>query len=195
MIFALPVLGLLARAGGRAILGVAGRAVGLATIRRSGIRAGAMQVKVSPTPRFMKHRFKSARKRMSNFQTPYKRSAVFLDQWVQRNFQQEGKPVGGWMPLKGGGRRVPGGGIDPTAKILQDSGRLRASFESFSTRRNAGIGSGLEYAKTHNEGMGPIPQRRILPLKREVRQDIRRIFDQHVDQSLEPIRWGRKGRR
>ena len=88
---------------------------------------------------------------MQQTEEPHAKVAVFLDRWVQTNFRKEGGLVGRWKKLKLGGRRLTGGGFDPTAKILQDTGRLRISFIPFSNRRTAGIGSDIPYAKKHME--------------------------------------------
>jgi phage gpG-like protein len=76
--------------------------------------------------------------------------SVWLDRWVQRNFRSEGGKVGGWLELAEAtiARRTKGRGKG-SAKILQDTGRLRASFSPFHTRRSAGIGSDIKYAKIH----------------------------------------------
>lgn len=117
--------------------------------------------------------------KLKKLQHPHKKIAVFLDQWVQQNFRSEGGKVGGWEPFAVGGRSI-GGVIDSTAKLLQDTGALRISHIPFASKRNAGIGSDLPYAKTHEKGLGHVPQRRTLPKINEVRGDIKQIFNQHV---------------
>jgi len=71
-----------------------------------------------------------------------KQVAIYLDQWVQRNFQGKGGKVGGWAGYKYGGRlsrksKANGQSIDGkrwingTAQMLQDTGALRHSFLPF----------------------------------------------------------------
>lgn len=110
--------------------------------------------------------------------------SVFLDRWVQQNFKTEGGNVGGWAPLAAGGRWVKGQGLDPTAKILQDTGRLRTSFKPFTSMFNAGIGSDLPYSIKHNKGEDGLPVRRMLPKRKEVIGDARKILDSHVERSI-----------
>lgn len=103
------------------------------------------------------------------------------------NFRTEGGKVGKWKKLKAGGRYVSRNGkrkLDVSAKILQDTGRLRKSFLPFHNKKDAGIGSDLPYSKPHEEGEGPLPKRRILPLVKEVRRNVVDIYDKHIRKSI-----------
>ena len=108
---------------------------------------------------------------------PNAQIATYLDGWVQRNFRGEGALVGGWTPFKRGGRYIPGVGLDTSAKLLQDTGALRASFRTFYNSDVVGIGSDIPYAKYHEEGTDVLPQRRMLPQQDDVRADILRIYE------------------
>ena len=113
-----------------------------------------------------------------------RRVSVWLLRWVNENFKSEGGKVGRWKPFKLGGRKIPGGGIDRSAKLLQDTGTLRASFSPFHSRNTAGIGSGLSYSITHELGLPHqnLPARRMLPLAtdRDVTNGIIRIYDHYI---------------
>ena len=111
-------------------------------------------------------------KELKNLSTPMAQSAVYLDRWVQQNFKQEGSPVGGWRSIQREGM------------ILQDTGRLRASFSPFHTRYDAGIGSDLSYSEVHNEGIGAVKKRRILPRRTEVMDDIRKIIRNFINRVI-----------
>jgi len=135
--------------------------------------------------------------------TAYRKISIMLDQWVQQNFRSQGGKVGGWKELapatlrarrrknlRGARRRKGERGAGFVARlgrvmILQDTGRLKASLLPFSDARDAGIGSQLPYSRAHEEGLSPIPQRRIQPRSREVIAPARRILDEHVRQALE----------
>ena len=84
--------------------------------------------------------------------------------WINDNFEQEGKlSVGGWQALKEStlARRRGGQG-----KILQDTGRLRGSFEVLDySASHIVVGSRLVYAATHNYGRGVVPARVMVPNK------------------------------
>lgn len=114
-------------------------------------------------------------KELQKLDIPMKKASIYLDRWVQSNFKSEGGKVGGWQPFARGGR-VTSDGIDTSARLLQDTGRLRASFLPFATKKTAGISSDLDYAKTHEYGTGDVPMRRMLPEKADVIDDIRRIL-------------------
>lgn len=111
---------------------------------------------------------------------------MFLDKFVQENFREEGDKVGGWQgfadsTLERIAKYDPG--REP-AKLLQNSGRLRISFKPFYTADDAGIGSRIPYAEFHQDGNDRLPQRRMLPEREEVDDDLRQIYDDHVQESL-----------
>jgi len=124
--------------------------------------------------------------RLKNTRSTNAEISIMFDAWVQRNFKEQGGKVGGWKKLAAGGRWKGKGKsrkFDTSAKLLQDTGRLRASFIPFASITNAGIGSELPYAKAHDEGKG-VPKRRILMLMKEVRGDIIKKYNIHVKESL-----------
>lgn len=103
--------------------------------------------------------------------------------WVADNFQSQGRAPGGpggWKPLKEAtiARRRTGPGVG-TAKILQDTGKLKQSFvpglPDNVFRQYAGrgidVGTTLHYAPYHEFGTRHIPQRKMLP-RRDVAQRI-----------------------
>ena len=140
-----------------------------------------IEIKVkSPTFKEMEARYKKRAEELKVMKTPNKRIAIFLDRWVQLNFRTEGGNVGGWKPLALGGRFVDGI-LDTSAKILQDTRTLQKSFLPFATNKNAGIGSDLDYAKPHEEGLNGLPRRRILPKNSEVRGDVKKLYTQWVE--------------
>jgi len=112
-----------------------------------------------------------------NLTVPNAQAGVMLDAWVQRNFNAEGGLVGGWTPFVRGGRRLRGGGFDASAKLLQDTGALRASFRPFWSARQVGIGSDIPYSRYHEFGTTRAPARRMLPSEREIMPQLMRIYD------------------
>lgn len=120
---------------------------------------------------------------------PNSQVAAFLDGWVQRNFRGEGNLVGGWTPFKRGGRWIPGVGLDTSAKLLQNTGALRASFRSFYDSNVVGIGSDIPYAKFHEEGTVHLPVRRMLPHEEDVSDDVIGIYERHFAQLAEKRLW------
>jgi phage gpG-like protein len=109
--------------------------------------------------------------------------SIWLLRWVSENFRSEGGKVGGWLPFKHGGR-VTKKGINTSAKLLQDTGALRKSYQPFYSRVNAGVGSDIPYSAFHEFGvpMNNLPIRRMLPSgeDREVQDAVIRIYDAHI---------------
>lgn len=123
---------------------------------------------MKPTAVQVKKQYADKRKQLSGAISPaMKKVSIMLDQWVHKNFQTEGIPVGGWEEIERNGM------------ILQDTGVLRASFIPFSSRFNAGIGSDLPYSKTHEEGIG-VAKRRILPRQKDVRAKAKKIISSTI---------------
>lgn len=136
------------------------------------------------SPEEARRRHERALKDIRNMRPVHKKIAVFLDRWVQENFRTEGGKVGGWRPFARGGRLRRGSGgramFDRGARLLQDTGRLRNSFDPFATRYTVGIGSDVSYSETHEKGLGRVPQRRMLPKIGEVRDDVGRLYRKHA---------------
>jgi len=114
--------------------------------------------------------------------------ATWLDGWVQRNFKTEGGNVGKWAPFKKGGRKKAGMSFDASAKLLQDTSRLRHSYSPFHSKNDAGIGSDVEYAVTHEFGNPTkgLPARRMLPRKtdKDVIDNLKRIYNRDLNRSI-----------
>jgi phage gpG-like protein len=149
-------------------------------IRKHGIE---FRVTHNPNVRGVKTKLQRRLNKISDLKPANKKASIFLDQWVQRNFKSSGGNVGGWRPFRAGGRWVGTGRgrrFDPSAKLLMDTGNLRASFHPFFSATDAGIGSDLEYALYHEEGKG-VPQRRMLPRHDEVDEHLFHIYDKHVE--------------
>ena len=141
--------------------------------------AVSTKIVLDPTKEELERQIESARERMADMRGPHKEASIMLDGWVQRNFRSEGGNVGGWLPLKAGGRWRRGVGLDTSAKLLQDTGRLRISFRPWATDNDAGIGSEIPYSINHEDGLG-VPQRRMLPIRSEVAAALSDLFDKHV---------------
>lgn len=140
---------------------------------------------VKPTVDKIRKSVKRKYAHMQRLSIPYKRASVYLHKWVIANFKTEGGNVGGWAPFSPRTlimiERTDPGRIP--AKLLQKTSALRQSFVPFATNRDAGVGSDIPYSKSHEEGIGNLPQRRMLPTKPEVIKDVRQIFSDHVKES------------
>lgn len=150
----------------------------------------AVNMEFKPTLEQVKVRAEAMREELANRRDPNKRVMVYLDQWVQQNFRKEGASVGGWKALAAGGRwKTSTSGrrsFDPNAKILQDTGRLRQSFVPFERDRGnvVGIGSDVPYAEKHEKGLAGMPERRMLPKRSEIIDQVRRIYAHFVGDTV-----------
>jgi len=144
----------------------------------------APSVTMKPPVSVIKKRLKKARDELKNLKTPNREAAILLDRWVQKNFKSEGKLAGGWLKLRAGGRWIGSKGnrrFDATAKVLQDTGRLRASFVPFFTNKTAGIGSDIEYSEKHEKGLEGLPVRRMLPNRKDIQKSILNTYEKYVN--------------
>lgn len=149
--------------------------------------ATGISIKVnSLSAKAAKRKMRQLQKKIPNLTVPHKQISIMLDAWVLRNFKNEGRIVGGWPPFKLKGRRKKGGGIDSSAKLLQDTGVLRRSFTPFSNRHTAGIGSEIKYAKPHEFGDSKrnLPQRRMLPKEKEIRRQVFEIYENYIEKTI-----------
>jgi phage gpG-like protein len=156
---------------------------------------------ITPSLREVRKYLLDVEKRVKTLRVPLKKTSIFLDRWVQWNFRDQGQKLGSdkWPPFKGGGRKKKGRKFEPFtfrrndrgARLLQDTGRLRNSFEPFYNARNAGVGSDLHYAKYHEYGVSKrnLPARRMLPKRKEIIKDVREIFRDHVVDSISKGRY------
>lgn len=127
-------------------------------------------------------------RKIKNTRAPNRLVSIWLMRWYNDNFKSEGGKVGGWKPFKLGGRRLPGGGIDRSAKLLQDTGRLHISVNPFFSKSVAGIGSSLPYSITHELGFPHknLPARRMLPIgtDRDVVSSVTRIYNLWIKKAI-----------
>lgn len=125
---------------------------------------------------------------IKNTRIANKAVALQLDRWVEDNFATEGGKVGKWAPFKLGGRRMKGGGIDTSAKLLRDTLALRGSFRGFSDNKMAGIGFHEPYGLHHEFGLPGrnLPARRMLPNNKDqdVKEMARKIYELHIEKAI-----------
>ena len=145
--------------------------------------AASIKVTVTQKPKATRLNvlIKSISGKLSDFRKVHKQASIFLDRWVQKNIKSEGGNLKGedWPAFKIGGRWIKGRGLDTSAELLQDTGKLRLSYLPFHNNKNAGVGSALPYSKHHEHGEG-VPVRRVLPVESEIRNSILAMFNAHA---------------
>lgn len=108
--------------------------------------------------------------------TSNKQASAALYQFVLRNFQEEGGLVGGWEPLAP--ETIAYKNEHGYTKMLQNTGFMRASFLPYADDSMALVGSPLIYAAAHDQGLGRVPERRLLPNAEEAQEIVMPIYGQ-----------------
>ena len=123
-------------------------------------------------------------KKLKHMKPTYENAIIVADKWVQKNFMNEGDPVGGWAPLAPAtiAARRKGKKKSQSTKILQDNGDLRRNWSHIITNKYGKLRSDVLYGKYHQDGTSRIPQRRILPTAEEL--NIKELFVKHVRTSI-----------
>jgi hypothetical protein len=138
-------------------------------------------------------------KRQGGTGGPYHMAVIYLDRWIQKNFDSSGKMAmggGGWKPLadstmrareKGWGYYKP---KTANPQILRHKGFLKSRWKhDFNNRRGivesyaTAKGSTYYYGVAHDEGKG-VPERRILPQEKQISKKIKEIFGFWIRSSM-----------
>lgn len=142
----------------------------------------------------LQRRFSQLAADLKDRRIPNKQISIDLYSFTMRNFQTEGVTVTGarWPELAAGGRWVGSGPnryFDRSAKLLQDTGQLRNSFVPFSDNDMAGVGAQRmsrsdgapsDLAEIHQEGLGHMPQREMLPRRQSALEMAVKIYARWV---------------
>jgi len=160
-----------------------------------------IEVKMSPPISAVLKALGAKMDKLTDFRPLNMRVSTFFFQWVQRNFRTEGRELADpkWPPFKYGGRVVSKtrrnskgnrvrnklakaqsvvnrSHIDPSAKLLQDTGLLRQSFNPpYYDSKLARVGSFGErspVAERHHFGIGHLPERQLVPRPEQVQKEI-----------------------
>jgi len=114
--------------------------------------------------------------RMKNPAVAFKRIAIEGWKDVLDHFNKEEDPDGKkWAKLKRKRRR----GKTSKGKILQDTGRLRASIRHKVVKDEAVVFTVVDYAKTHQEGIR-VPKRSFMGLSKKAVEKIMELFKRYV---------------
>ena len=127
--------------------------------------------------------------KLKDFTEPLARSSEILLKDIGINFETEGGLVGGWKPLKPStvkGRLREGYGAGP---ILQKTRKYKQSFAGKISPKKLIIDAwGIDYHKYHQsvtprkqgESGDMLPRRKTLFLRKPVREEIQRFFQEYV---------------
>lgn len=118
------------------------------------------------------------------------KAELVLMKSVQSSFDQEQYKAKGskWAPRKGTDKSAG------NRKLLVKGGDLRRSFETFQRGADVGIGTDVEYAQVHNEGLKAgrgagfqMPQRQFMPKPGETNAEIEREIDTWMNNEMDKI--------
>lgn len=134
----------------------------------------------------LQSRMLARQNRLKNLRRYHAAAVVLVDRWVQKNFEDEGRPAmggSGWRPLSPAtiaNRRAEGAG----ARILQDTGQLKKRWKHLWDDKTGKLQSAVDYGLSHHTGRGWLPVRRILPLQQQVEKELKTLLDQFVKESI-----------
>lgn len=136
----------------------------------------------------LEKRIKSARQRLEKRKATNAKAVILIDRWIQKNFQNEGKEVGGWEPLAEStlAQRRTGKKGGKGNRILQDTGQLKSRWKHFWNNDSARVTSGVPYAVYHDSDKprSKLPRRPILPDEKHILNDLLKLFGKFVTTSL-----------
>lgn len=129
---------------------------------------------------------KSENKLLKNIRKANLGAILVLDRWVQKNFANEGRlhknDFGPWKKLSKETLALRRKG---SSKILQDTGRLKNSFEFKATASEAVLFTRVNYAKKHEEGDGITPpQRKIMPTFKQAEEIVLPVYKKFSEKSI-----------
>lgn len=143
-------------------------------------------------------KFKNISLGLSDQRIAHERAMIFIDQWIQRNFRSSGQMAmggSGWKPLAESTKMRRRHGTNKKRQgqvaILQDTGWLRRAWKHDFSPWRVAVQSMTPYGIYHDSDAPrkKLPQRRIVPRKKQVKDDIMRIYRNHM---IEVIRRGAK---
>lgn len=118
---------------------------------------------------------------VTNWKVANKKIAIQLYGWVIRNYENEGRLVGGWAPIqKATIRRKTKAGY--SSKILLQTGVLKNNYGFYSTDQEAGVGNRTPYSIFHETGVPQrgLPQRRQMPAEEDARNEAEAVLGVHL---------------
>lgn len=136
----------------------------------------------------MKGSLAKKQKKLKERQRLNAQAVVIVDRWIQKNFQSEGGPQGGWEPLKTSTIKGRKRGGD---RILQDTGILKSRWKHLYTPEkaavmSAAVMSGVDYGVYHDSDKPrkKLPHRKILPREKQIMPLLLKIYKKFIGMTL-----------
>lgn len=113
--------------------------------------------------------------RIKNFSSMLKEIGQSLEASTKLRFNTSTDPEGQrWEPSKRVLRQGRG-------RTLVETGRLQKSISYASDQNEVNIGTDVEYAEKHQEGLDGLPKREFLGISQKDEQEIERIVQKHIE--------------
>lgn len=126
--------------------------------------------------------------RMKNMRPANLAAITEIRKWVDNNFQKEGRLHENgklaWKPLSKFTLEKRRKGKKNGTKILQDTGRLKNSFELSATNKQGTLLNRVNYAVKHEKGFGRIPQRKIFPEMKQAEKIVKPVYDHFLNKKI-----------
>lgn len=151
----------------------------------------------------MKRDLNRIKKDIGQFDELHLMQLTEVDKWIKKNFKQEGKLAHDgkkWQDhapstkkqiarTRRGGKHKKSVALSKSPKILQDKGYLRDHWDMKYDKKSGQISSrvqnkGVYYGIAHHEGAGHLPVRRIIPLQRQIKDDLMKIAKKFLKGTL-----------
>lgn len=118
--------------------------------------------------RSFERKLQRAIRRITNSREIFTRINRVIMDAVARNFAEEGRPK--WKRRKD----------SKSHKILDKSGKLKASIKPLANSRGGTVGTSIIYGPTHQFGRGPIPARPFLTITDQDEDEIVRVVEDYI---------------
>ena len=123
--------------------------------------------------------FRTVKKRFDKRKEANAKAVLVIDKWIQKNFQSQGKDVGGWAKLKPATLKQRKG-----SRILVRTGQLRTRWAHKYDNEHALVESGISYGIYHDQGTRNLPRRQIAPDAEHVGSSLEKIFNNFTEKVI-----------
>lgn len=127
----------------------------------------------------LEKKMEEVKKQVENRNKINAQAVLETEKWIQRNFEQEGKPVGGWVDLAASTKIIKAAEGKVPYKILHDRAYLKNQWKKYWDKDAAWIESKMDYAAKHHYGdkASRLPARQILPDDAHIWPILQKLYD------------------
>ncbi len=138
----------------------------------------------------LEDKFKRGKSNLNKLRGANLAAAVTIQKWVIKNIDAEGRLHNSsqfrWPPLSpatiAARRTGPNATLSP--KPLQDTGRLKQSFQVSATEQFGLVQSRVNYASVHEDGTKNVPQRKLFPTSRQGEELVKPAYEAFIKKAV-----------